>query len=62
MTTHRTSRMPGPEVIVRAIESCLTRTRRRVVVPGRYRILILISTMFPALIDRVYNGKITSHT
>jgi short-subunit dehydrogenase len=62
MTAHRTSRMPGPEVIVRAIESCLTRTRRRVVVPGRYRILILISNMFPAIIDRVYNGKITSHT
>jgi len=62
MTAHRSSRMPGPEVIVRAIESCLTRTRRRVVVPGRYRILIFISNVFPGIIDRVYNGKITSHT
>jgi short-subunit dehydrogenase len=62
MTAHRTSRMPGPEIIVRAIESCLTRTRRRVVVPGWYRILIFISNTFPGIIDLVYNGKITSHT
>ena len=62
MTTHRTRRMPGPEVIVRAIESCLTRTRRRVVVPGWYRVVIVLSNMFPGLVDRQYNGKITSHT
>jgi NAD(P)-dependent dehydrogenase (short-subunit alcohol dehydrogenase family) len=62
MTAHRSSRMPGPEVIVRAIESCLTRTRRRVVVPGRYRILIFVSNLFPGLVDRRYNGRITSHT
>jgi NAD(P)-dependent dehydrogenase (short-subunit alcohol dehydrogenase family) len=62
MTTHRTSRMPGPEVIVRAIESCLTRTRRRVVVPRWYRLVIVLSNMFPGIVDRVYNGKITSHT
>jgi short-subunit dehydrogenase len=62
MTTHRTSRMPGPEVIVRAIESCLTRTRRRVVVPGWYCVVIFVSNLFPAAVDRVYNGKITSHT
>jgi NAD(P)-dependent dehydrogenase (short-subunit alcohol dehydrogenase family) len=62
MTTHRSRRMPGPEIVVRAIESCLTRTRRRVVVPGRYRILIFISNLFPGIIDRLYNGKITSHT
>jgi short-subunit dehydrogenase len=62
MTTHRTSRMPGPEVIARAIESCLTRTRRRVVVPGWYRFVIVLSNMFPGIVDRTYNGKITSHT
>ena len=62
MTTHRTSRMPGPEVIVRAIESCLTRTRRRVVVPRWYRLVIVLSNMFPGIVDRQYNGKITSHT
>lgn len=62
MTAHRGRRMPGPEVIVKAIESCLTRKRRTVVVPGRYWILIFFSNLFPALVDRVYNGKITSHT
>ena len=55
-------RMPGPDVIVRAIESCLTRSRRRVVVPGGYRILIFFSNLFPALVDRRYNGRITSLT
>jgi NAD(P)-dependent dehydrogenase (short-subunit alcohol dehydrogenase family) len=62
MTAHRSSRMPGPDVIVQAIESCLTRTRRRVVVPGRYRLLIFVSNLFPGLVDRQYNGRITSHT
>jgi short-subunit dehydrogenase len=62
MTTHRTGRMPGPEVIVAAIESCLTRSRRRVVVPGWYRLVIMLSNLFPGIVDRVYNGKITSHT
>jgi NAD(P)-dependent dehydrogenase (short-subunit alcohol dehydrogenase family) len=62
MTGHRSSRMPGPEVVVRAIESCLARPRRTVVVPGRYRLLIWASTLFPGMVDRRYNGKITSHT
>jgi short-subunit dehydrogenase len=62
MTAHRTVGMPGPEVVARAIESCLTRTRRRVVVPGRYWLLIWASTLFPGLVDRRYNGKISSHT
>jgi NAD(P)-dependent dehydrogenase (short-subunit alcohol dehydrogenase family) len=64
MTGHRSSRMPGPDVVARAIESCLTRPRprRTVVVPGRYRLLIWFSTLFPALVDRRYDGKITSHT
>jgi len=62
MTSHRGSRMPGPEVVVAAIESCLARKRRTVVAPARYRLLILLSNVFPGIIDLVYNGKITSHT
>jgi hypothetical protein len=54
--------MPGPDVVVRAIESCLEHPRRTVVVPGRYRLLILASSLFPGLVDRRYNGRITSHT
>ncbi|HEX4057836.1 MAG TPA: SDR family NAD(P)-dependent oxidoreductase [Galbitalea sp.] len=62
MTGHRTSRMPGPDIVVDAIESCLTRSRRTVVVPGRYRLVIWASILFPRLVDRRYNGRITSHT
>ena len=62
MTGHRSSRMPGPDVVVRAIESCLERSRRTVVVPSRYRLLILVSILFPGMVDRRYNGRITSHT
>jgi NAD(P)-dependent dehydrogenase (short-subunit alcohol dehydrogenase family) len=62
MTGHRASRMPGPDIVVRAIESCLARSRRTVVVPRRYRLLILASVLFPGMVDRRYNGRITSHT
>lgn len=62
MTAHRSAGMPGPEVVARAIESCLTRTRRRVIVPGRYWLLVWASNLFPGLVDRRYNGRITSHT
>jgi NAD(P)-dependent dehydrogenase (short-subunit alcohol dehydrogenase family) len=50
-------RMPGPEIVVDAIETCLTRTRRRVVLPFRYRIAVLANTLFPWLTDRVYAGR-----
>jgi short-subunit dehydrogenase len=60
MTADRSQRMPGPDIVAAAIESCLSRSRRRVVVPGRYRVLIWISALFPGLVDRQYNGKIGS--
>ncbi|HEY4269835.1 MAG TPA: SDR family oxidoreductase [Galbitalea sp.] len=50
-------RMPGPEIVVDAIETCLTRTRRRVVLPFRYRLAVLANTLFPWLTDRVYAGR-----
>lgn len=59
MTTRRAgTRMPGPEVVAVAIESCLTRSRHKVVVPGRYRALILLANILPALINRLYNGQV----
>jgi NAD(P)-dependent dehydrogenase (short-subunit alcohol dehydrogenase family) len=58
MTAHRTDRMPGADIVASAIETCLTRSRRRVVVPGYYRPLIWIANLFPWIVDRQYNGKI----
>jgi NAD(P)-dependent dehydrogenase (short-subunit alcohol dehydrogenase family) len=58
MTAHRGGRMPGADVVAAAIETCLTRSRRRVVVPGYYRPLIWISNLFPWAVDRRYNGRI----
>jgi NAD(P)-dependent dehydrogenase (short-subunit alcohol dehydrogenase family) len=58
MTAHRGGRMPGADVVAAAIETCLTRSRRRVVVPGYYRLLIWVANLFPALVDRRYNGRV----
>jgi NAD(P)-dependent dehydrogenase (short-subunit alcohol dehydrogenase family) len=50
-------RMPGPEIVVDAIETCLIRTRRRVVLPFKYRLAVLANTLFPWLTDRYYAGR-----
>ncbi len=62
MTAHRGRRMPGPDIVARAIEDCLAKPRRRIVVPGRYRILIWASILLPGLVDSRYDGKITEST
>ena len=53
----RKGRMPGPEVVVDAIERAVSRPRRRVVVPVRYRGAILLSQALPAVTDRMFAGK-----
>jgi NAD(P)-dependent dehydrogenase (short-subunit alcohol dehydrogenase family) len=53
----RMGRMPGPEVVVDAIERAVAKPRRRIVVPGRYRGAILLSRALPAVTDRVFAGK-----
>jgi short-subunit dehydrogenase len=58
MTAHRGGRMPGADVVAAAIETCLTRTRRRVIVPGYYRPLVWAANLFPGFVDRRYNGRI----
>ena len=58
MTAHRSGRMPGADIVAAAIETCLTRSRRRVVVPGYYRPLIWIANLLPWTVDRRYNGRI----
>jgi short-subunit dehydrogenase len=58
MTAQRRSRMPGADVVAAAIETCLTRSHRRVIVPGYYRPLVWIANLFPWVVDRRYNGRI----
>ncbi|XVV11269.1 SDR family NAD(P)-dependent oxidoreductase [Actinoplanes sp. CA-131856] len=49
--------LPGPEIVAAAIESALKRPRRRVIVPGRYRLAVAAATAFPFVADRMYAGK-----
>jgi short-subunit dehydrogenase len=58
MTAGRGGRMPGADIVAAAIETCLTRSRRRVVVPGYYRLLIWVANLIPRSVDRRYNGRI----
>jgi len=53
----RKGRMPGPEVVAKAIESAVRRPRRRMVVPLRYRGAILLSRAVPGIVDRIYAGR-----
>ncbi|MFC4068103.1 SDR family NAD(P)-dependent oxidoreductase [Actinoplanes subglobosus] len=56
MTAHR-SGLPGPEIVAAAVERALTRPRRRIVVPGKYRAAILLANALPSVPDRLYAGR-----
>jgi NAD(P)-dependent dehydrogenase (short-subunit alcohol dehydrogenase family) len=45
--------MPGPEVVARAVADAIERPRRRVVIPGFYRLLIFAADLLPWLADAV---------
>jgi NAD(P)-dependent dehydrogenase (short-subunit alcohol dehydrogenase family) len=49
--------LPGPGIVAAAIESALSRPRRRIIVPGRYRAAVAAAHAFPFLADRMYAGK-----
>ena len=49
--------LPGPEIVAAAVERALKRPRRRVVVPARYRVAILVANALPAVTDRVFAGR-----
>jgi short-subunit dehydrogenase len=57
MTAHRQMRMPGPEIIAKAIGRLIRRPRREIVVPGWYRLLILLNRYCPWLADRILIPK-----
>jgi NAD(P)-dependent dehydrogenase (short-subunit alcohol dehydrogenase family) len=54
--------LPGPEIVAAAVESALTRPRRRIIVPARYRAAVLLSHALPAITDRMYAGKAAART
>ncbi|MBU2662451.1 SDR family NAD(P)-dependent oxidoreductase [Actinoplanes bogorensis] len=49
--------LPGPEIVAAAVEKALTRPRRRMIVPARYRAAIVMANVLPAVADRMYAGK-----
>jgi NAD(P)-dependent dehydrogenase (short-subunit alcohol dehydrogenase family) len=57
MNARRADRLPGPDVVVAAVERALRRPRRRIVVPWRYRLSMLAAAALPGVTDRVYAGK-----
>ena len=57
MNARRADRLPGPDVVVDAIERALRRPRRRIVVPWRYRLSMLAAAALPGVTDRLYAGK-----
>lgn len=48
--------LPGPEVVANSIIASLRRPKRNRVVPGIYRLPVLIAGAFPALIDVVFGN------
>jgi NAD(P)-dependent dehydrogenase (short-subunit alcohol dehydrogenase family) len=57
LTAHRKGRMPGPDIVVDAVESALRRPRRRIIVPKSYAFAVFFSNTFPAVADRMLAGK-----
>ncbi len=53
MTTGLRLPMPGPDSVARVIVEVLRRPRRRVTTPGIYGAFAVLSTLFPAVADRL---------
>lgn len=49
-------RLPGPEVVAEAIVAAILHPRRRVIVPGNYRLPLLLFKAFPGLVDIVFGN------
>jgi short-subunit dehydrogenase len=60
LTAYRRQRMPGPEIVARAVVSALRKPRRKIVVPSYYRLAMLLSSLFPGITDRILAGKVAA--
>jgi len=50
--------MPGPDSVARVIVEVLSRPRRRVTTPGFYGLFAVLSTLFPAVADRLLSSRV----
>jgi short-subunit dehydrogenase len=57
LTARRRARMPGPEIVARAIAGLVLHPRREVVVPRRYRFAVWAERALPSLADRAISGR-----
>lgn len=61
LTAARRERMPGPEVVARAIAGLVSRPRREVIVPGYYGAAVLVERIAPWLVDLATRGDRSQH-
>lgn len=57
LTASRRERMPGPEVVARAIAGLVARPRREVIVPRYYGLAVLVEGVAPWLVDVATRGQ-----
>ncbi len=57
MTAQHQGKMPGPEVVARAVLRAVERPRRKIIVPSYYRIPLVFSALFPGLTDWLINER-----
>lgn len=56
MNSAMTNRLPGPDVVARAIVAAIRRPRRRRIVPVTYVLPVLVAKVFPGFTDRVFGN------
>ncbi|HZM66109.1 MAG TPA: SDR family NAD(P)-dependent oxidoreductase [Nakamurella sp.] len=57
LTANRPGAMPGPDIVARAVRAALVRPRRRVIVPGKYRLAVFVARTLPGIMDRRFAGR-----
>jgi len=57
LTANRPGAMPGPDIVARAVRAALVRPRRRVIVPGKYRLAVFVARTLPGIMDRRFAGQ-----
>ncbi len=56
LTKRLKMRMPGPEIVARAIAQVIQHPRRKMIVPWYYGVAIRLAALFPFVVDRVMRG------
>lgn len=57
MTSGLQERMPGPETVARRIARLAVEPRREVVFPLKYRAILALDSMVPAMADAIFNRR-----